>query len=83
MPFVFNWNVDLGQAMTVLAVVASGIFAVTNVRSDVRSVGERLKRVEDEVSNLAGVVLSNARLEERYAALALRVTAMEAEAKSR
>lgn len=87
MPLAFNWNLDLGQIMNALAVIGGGIMALSAIRSDVRSLREgqndqkeRLQGVEAEVKKLGEVVTSNARIEERVAALGLRVTAIEAKA---
>ena len=78
MPISFSWSLDAGQVLTAVSVVLGGLYAVWGMQAEVKNVGQRMAKVENEITKLSEVILSNARLEERYTALALRTTALEA-----
>lgn len=83
-PLSFNWSLDIGQVMNIVAIIGGGVWALAVARGQLDSMRGslvdakgRIGGVEAELKKLSEVIVSNARLEERLTAALLRITALE------
>jgi TolA-binding protein len=72
MSIAFDWSVNLGHVLTIIAFIGTGLGFAFGMRADVRmmqraeiGVGERLKAVESQIRQMTEVVVALARQDER------------------
>lgn len=74
-PLMFNWNIDVGNMLTIAAFLIGGIFFVAKVRGRVDTLSTRMLAVEGEVKQLVTVLIQQGRHEERMGAMDSRLAA--------
>ena len=65
---MLNWNIDIGNMLTIAAFLIGGILFVAQVRGRVDTLSSRMLAVEGEVKQLVAVLVQQGRHEERMAA---------------
>ena len=77
-------TITVGHILTTLAILAGGAgiylgvkLDIASVASDVRTVSQRVEKVENALHQLTAVTITAARLEEKYQALGSRVDRIE------
>ena len=73
----FDPTVHFGDVMIAATVLFGGVGVFYQLREALTAQDKRLMGVESELKRLADVTVQNARVEERVAALALRMSAVE------
>jgi len=68
-----DMTISIGNLLTIAAFLVGGIGFVYTIRADVRSQGDRISSVEDEIKEIKTVVVAQARNEERLNAMDRRI----------
>lgn len=70
---MFDWSVNLGNALTIVSFVAGGIIFIVTMRGRVDALAGRLTFVENEIRKLLEVLIEQGRHTERMLAMDQRV----------
>ncbi len=72
---MFDWSVNLGNALTIVSFIGGGIIFVVTMRGRVDALTGRISFVEQELRKLLEVLIEQGRHTERMAAMDMRIQA--------
>src|SRR3989304_9913177 len=72
---VFDWNISLGNALTIVSFLVGGVVFVVAVRGQVDALAGRMAFVEQELRKLLEILIQQGRHDERMAAMDSRIQA--------
>ena len=72
---MFDWSINLGNALTIVSFIGGGIIFVVTIRGRVDALTGRISFVEQELRKLLEVLIEQGRHTERMAAMDLRIQA--------
>ena len=61
----FDWTLDIGTALTIAGIIGGGLYLVSMMRADLRSMGTRMGSLELVVGRLADAMAEVAAQKER------------------
>lgn len=70
---MFDWSVNLGNALTIASFIGGGIIFVTTIRGRVDALNGRIIFVEQELRKLLEVLIEQGRHSERMSAMDMRI----------
>lgn len=74
---MFDWTVNLGNALTIVSFIGGGIIFVVTIRGRVDALTGRISFVEQELKKLLEVLIEQTRHSERMTAMSARMLALE------
>lgn len=72
---MFDWQVSLGNVLTIAAFILGGLAFVWTMKSQIDSLGNRTQAMEGELKKLVEVLINQGRQEERMNAIDHRILA--------
>jgi hypothetical protein len=70
---MFDWSVNLGNALTIVSFIGGGIIFVVTIRGRVDALTGRITFVEQELRKMVEVLIMQGRHDERMAAMDARI----------